>query len=235
MDFFFTGEMVKKRKSCRVAACFGYKNYVCDSRRKEPEPTSWANPERIDTDSDFEDQPKEILKRKRTPNTEKGEGKPKKVIRYGKSKGNDELKKDKTPKMVIEDDEIVTSDEGKPTIEGTPSKIPEDEEESQLKKKTQIVLKGNKKKKGLKEGKKPIHRVNFDICITTRSSPSSLQTAMKNLEDEEKEVIREMGFGSMLDLKIDTLPSKIGLWLVKNFCPDRKTIKLRESKEILIT
>lgn len=71
--------------------------------------------------------------------------------------------------------------------------------------------------------------------IKTRSSPKSLKDALKDLSMEKKEAVRQMGFGSILELQIETIPAKVAFWVVQHFCSKTCTIKLNRGKEIKIT
>jgi len=45
-------------------------------------------------------------------------------------------------------------------------------------------------------------------------SPKGLRQRIENLNDKQKEAVREIDFGSFLHLQADMIPRKLALWLV---------------------
>ena len=48
-------------------------------------------------------------------------------------------------------------------------------------------------------------------------SPKGLQQLDKNLNDKQKEAVKEIGFDSFCHLQADTIPGKLMAWLAHNF------------------
>ncbi|CAA0828830.1 Unknown protein [Striga hermonthica] len=53
--------------------------------------------------------------------------------------------------------------------------------------------------------------------IHTRTSPAIFVKAVSGLSEDQRRAVRDMGFGSLLDLTITATPTKMGYWLVDNF------------------
>ncbi|GKA42690.1 retrovirus-related pol polyprotein from transposon TNT 1-94 [Tanacetum coccineum] len=73
--------------------------------------------------------------------------------------------------------------------------------------------------------------------IKARSSPRDLVKIINGLTPLQKEDVIEMGFGSFLNdnFQINTTPTKLGLWVVENFDPDKCIIRMNDGRSILIT
>ncbi|CAI9294873.1 unnamed protein product [Lactuca saligna] len=70
--------------------------------------------------------------------------------------------------------------------------------------------------------------------LSTHMSPNSLYLAMKSLSKSQREMVRDMGFGSFLGMKIDTLPGKLAYFVVDSFTTGSCSIRVR-SGEVAIT
>ncbi|KAL2893663.1 O-fucosyltransferase 16 [Bienertia sinuspersici] len=55
------------------------------------------------------------------------------------------------------------------------------------------------------------------MCLSSRMSPSSVCSVMKNLSPSQKKAVNEIGFGSLEYLKVTQIPLQLGYWLVKHF------------------
>ncbi|XP_035845198.1 uncharacterized protein LOC110933381 [Helianthus annuus] len=53
--------------------------------------------------------------------------------------------------------------------------------------------------------------------INIRCAVNNLKDYIENMSKEQKKVVREIGFGTILSLKLHSVPCKFGYWLVKNF------------------
>ncbi|CAI9299895.1 unnamed protein product [Lactuca saligna] len=58
--------------------------------------------------------------------------------------------------------------------------------------------------------------------------------AVKGMSCSQKEMVRQMGFGAFLDIKLDSIPSRLAYYLVDKFRAKHSTIKTKKG-EILIT
>ncbi|KAL8210020.1 hypothetical protein R6Q57_006752 [Mikania cordata] len=55
--------------------------------------------------------------------------------------------------------------------------------------------------------------------IFMRCSPANLINFMEKLNEDQKKAVKEMGFGEVLCLKLHTIPTAFGYWLLKNYNP----------------
>ncbi|GKF98239.1 hypothetical protein Tco_0297022, partial [Tanacetum coccineum] len=58
------------------------------------------------------------------------------------------------------------------------------------------------------------------------SSPRVLCNAMLQLKPNQKAGLEEIGFGGMVEFKVDGIPSKLGLYVVDNFDENKMEIML---------
>ncbi|CAA0828627.1 Unknown protein [Striga hermonthica] len=68
--------------------------------------------------------------------------------------------------------------------------------------------------------------------INTRSSSAIFVKAVSGLTDDQKEAVRDMGFGRLLELTITTTPAKMGYWLVDSFNHMDRKLKLYDGEKI---
>ncbi|CAA0828630.1 Unknown protein [Striga hermonthica] len=66
------------------------------------------------------------------------------------------------------------------------------------------------------------------------SRPSMFVKAVSGLTDAKKRVVREMGLGSLLDLRVTIAPSKMGFWLVNNFNHMDRKLQLYDGEKVHI-
>nr|GEW69869.1 hypothetical protein [Tanacetum cinerariifolium] len=72
-----------------------------------------------------------------------------------------------------------------------------------------------KQKQGNTKTQKPSISNHYDV-LQTRSSPKALCNAMLKLKLNQKACLEEVRFGGMVELKVDGIPSKLGLYVVNN-------------------
>ncbi|KAJ8421176.1 hypothetical protein Cgig2_007698 [Carnegiea gigantea] len=53
--------------------------------------------------------------------------------------------------------------------------------------------------------------------FNNRMSPKGLRQLIEKLNDKQKEVVKEIGFGGFLYLQVDMILGKLAVWLVRNF------------------
>ncbi|CAA0805804.1 Phospholipase A1-Igamma3- chloroplastic [Striga hermonthica] len=68
--------------------------------------------------------------------------------------------------------------------------------------------------------------------LITRSSSTIFVKAVSGLTDVQKQAVREMGLGRLLDLTITTTPLKMGFWLVNNFNPMDRKLRLHDGEKL---
>ncbi|XP_023751925.1 uncharacterized protein LOC111900276 [Lactuca sativa] len=62
--------------------------------------------------------------------------------------------------------------------------------------------------------------------LVTRCSPGRLVNVIKQFTPEQKEAVKSMGFGSLLDLKCRTLRRSLCLWLLERFNTIRRSLEI---------
>nr|XP_043614365.1 uncharacterized protein LOC122586441 [Erigeron canadensis] len=62
--------------------------------------------------------------------------------------------------------------------------------------------------------------------LVTRCSPGRLVNVLKHFTPEQKEDVKSMGFGSLLDLKCRTLRRSLCLWLLERFNTIRRSLEI---------
>lgn len=90
-------------------------------------------------------------------------------------------------------------------------------EESPIKKKKKTNTKDDEKGEGSKDTKYN--------CLQIRTSPKNLMAIKGSLKPNQIKWIREIGMGPILDMNIDTIPSKLAYSVVDNFEPNSMVIK----------
>ncbi|KAL3645729.1 hypothetical protein CASFOL_010909 [Castilleja foliolosa] len=79
-------------------------------------------------------------------------------------------------------------------------------------------------------GKKPLATEVEPVVYPTlksRNSPGNLVSAFKAMNNAQRNDIKEMGFGRLLELEVTELPTTLSYWLLENFDPKRCEIKLQ--------
>ncbi|GJX09428.1 hypothetical protein Tco_0199287 [Tanacetum coccineum] len=99
---------------------------------------------------------------------------------------------------------------------------------------TSTFSKGKKKKKcksssKKSDGKKRKVKDKVRKSIRTRTTPTSLFSAMCILNPDRKKCIRDMGFGSMIGMAIHELPGVLGLYVMKNLDTEKNELLLSDS------
>ncbi|KAL3630436.1 hypothetical protein CASFOL_023420 [Castilleja foliolosa] len=70
--------------------------------------------------------------------------------------------------------------------------------------------------------------------LKTRNSGYTLIKAFKCLTDVQRDTVRSMGFGGLLEFNIAETPSTLGYWLFENFDPMACVVKLQEGRELRV-
>ena len=63
--------------------------------------------------------------------------------------------------------------------------------------------------------------------LRTRTSPNVLYETLKNLSEQQKKDVEEIGLGCLLEMKLDGIPSQMGYYVVDNFDPANMRLKLK--------
>nr|GMD82142.1 uncharacterized protein LOC109191529 [Ipomoea batatas] len=74
-----------------------------------------------------------------------------------------------------------------------------------------------------------------DDGLKIRAFPKILTKAVEQLSPAQRQAVKDIGLGSLLDLQITNLPHQMGLWLVENFDPRSCTLQLQNGQTIHIT
>ncbi|VFQ87214.1 unnamed protein product [Cuscuta campestris] len=142
-------------------------------------------------------------------------------------------------------DELNTDQENGEDEVNTEQECSEEEESARKKKNATVEGEGKmqykereknkqrKRKKRVRGEEGELNKIGVK-SIKTRMSPKTITELLKNLSEEQKEDVREMGFGSLLQLDITHLPLQLGYWLVENFDTRSVSLKLPSKKEIHI-
>ena len=62
--------------------------------------------------------------------------------------------------------------------------------------------------------------------LRLRTSPRQLCLCIKELTKKQRDAVRSLGFGKILSIKVDGIPSKLGHFVVYRFNPETMEIKL---------
>ncbi|XP_057805786.1 uncharacterized protein LOC131020534 [Salvia miltiorrhiza] len=77
------------------------------------------------------------------------------------------------------------------------------------------------KRRGVKENfpkKKKVRQIMASVPgLRTRTSPASLFKKISLMNEAKKQAVRDMGFGSVLQLGVRKLPGKLAFWVVEHF------------------
>ncbi|KVH97090.1 hypothetical protein Ccrd_000812 [Cynara cardunculus var. scolymus] len=94
------------------------------------------------------------------------------------------------------------------------------------------------KKDELKKNKERVHELDSSDGnkwglenLRTRTSPRTLYQTIVGLNDDQKKVVRQMGLGSLLDMTINGVPSKLVFYVVDIL--DVKKIKLKVTNGVI--
>ncbi|KAH6786408.1 hypothetical protein C2S52_005960 [Perilla frutescens var. hirtella] len=70
--------------------------------------------------------------------------------------------------------------------------------------------------------------------IVSRSSATTLVNALKRLTGKQMKEVNDMGFGLLVHLRIEKVPTRIAYWVVDNFDARRSEINLQDGKRLHI-
>ncbi|XP_057809153.1 uncharacterized protein LOC131023627 [Salvia miltiorrhiza] len=76
---------------------------------------------------------------------------------------------------------------------------------------------------------------NIHPMLRSRGSPSHLHKLISSLNDTQKEAVKHIGFGGLLHLQINELPTKLAYWVIKSFDRKELMIQLCNGKFIKVT
>ena len=86
-----------------------------------------------------------------------------------------------------------------------------------------------KKRKALSQNveveEEPYHEFS-GARILSRVKPTNLTAWFMNLNQNQRQAVHQMGFGATLRLKIDTVPTMLGYWLVENYNEKTNTLNV---------
>ncbi|XP_031099807.1 uncharacterized protein LOC116004007 [Ipomoea triloba] len=86
-----------------------------------------------------------------------------------------------------------------------------------------------------KDGRAPVGVFKEFLTIKTRCRPKPLVCAIKDFNSRQCEVVREIGFGGVLELQVTNAPLRLGYWLVTNFHPEDMSVHLPNGMKLLLT
>ncbi|XP_057774966.1 uncharacterized protein LOC130993945 [Salvia miltiorrhiza] len=71
--------------------------------------------------------------------------------------------------------------------------------------------------------------------LNTRTTPAAFHDALLKLNDAQMSAVRDIGFGSILDLKVKDLPGGLGYWILKKFNPQTFEIEVDAMRRFKVT
>ncbi|KAK9075698.1 hypothetical protein SSX86_004027 [Deinandra increscens subsp. villosa] len=89
---------------------------------------------------------------------------------------------------------------------------------------TEREVKFMKRKPKKKKSETIDSHISKQPTISTRNPPKKFVKMISKLNPNQRKTIEEIGFGSLLSLKVEKIPSVLGYWLVKNYDPDENTL-----------
>ncbi|XP_057249347.1 uncharacterized protein LOC130590809 [Beta vulgaris subsp. vulgaris] len=75
-----------------------------------------------------------------------------------------------------------------------------------------------------------VGRKNSVRKFGSRMSPSGLQSMIESMSSEQRQAVKDIGFGVFLELGFGALNNKLSLWLIENFDPYSRTLYVRDGK-----
>ena len=99
----------------------------------------------------------------------------------------------------------------------------------------ELIIIKKKQKKRVEDGKQIVIAENLSQRLLVKRKPMYFVDAISRLNEEQINSVKELGFESVLHFKIDYIPSRLALVLLKNFEENKCKIKLNNGKQIHIT
>ncbi|KAH6770763.1 hypothetical protein C2S52_015566 [Perilla frutescens var. hirtella] len=70
--------------------------------------------------------------------------------------------------------------------------------------------------------------------IASRASPAALVNALKILNEKQMKEVKDMGFGHLVHLGIEKVPTRLAFWVVDNFDARRSEINIQDGRRLHI-
>ncbi|KAI3697379.1 hypothetical protein L6452_30359 [Arctium lappa] len=157
-------------------------------------------------------------KKKRVKIPEDSDFKQEPVIEIGspsrctRSTSRSKQNKDETPKKENKDDTVILSDsKSKVKCEGSSVQGDPVSKES---KNTDSEDQEKKRKTNSKDSTDPLRKRTYIANLRTRTSPRTLKETVTGLTDDQEKAARELCLGSLLEMALDGVPSKLGFFVV---------------------
>ncbi|XP_057775144.1 uncharacterized protein LOC130994125 [Salvia miltiorrhiza] len=71
--------------------------------------------------------------------------------------------------------------------------------------------------------------------LNTRTTPASFHDSLRKLNDAQKQAVIDIGFGSILNLKVKKLPARLAFWILENFDERSCELELAGGIKVQIT
>nr|GEU59629.1 hypothetical protein [Tanacetum cinerariifolium] len=84
-----------------------------------------------------------------------------------------------------------------------------------------------------KETKTRKNEKQVSTTLRTRSSPKAMYLAFATLNSSQQACVAKMGFEGLLDFKVDSIPSRLGFYVVDKFDPVSMEIKLKNDSLVV--
>ncbi|CAH1442060.1 unnamed protein product [Lactuca virosa] len=95
------------------------------------------------------------------------------------------------------------------------------------KEKEKDQMKKTQQKQDIKKRKKKIIKKHFDT-IRNRCTPGALLSVIQGLNEVQKNCVKQMGFGGILNMKMTEVPGALSCFVLKNFNSETKKIVLQK-------
>ncbi|XP_057790613.1 uncharacterized protein LOC131007698 [Salvia miltiorrhiza] len=78
-------------------------------------------------------------------------------------------------------------------------------------------------------------RNNKGPKFNTRTTPAAFHDSLRKLNEAQKNAVREIGFGRILDLKLKDLPRHLAYWILNKFNPQTCELEIDPRRRVRIT
>ncbi|KAI3795805.1 hypothetical protein L1987_38465 [Smallanthus sonchifolius] len=157
-----------------------------------------------------------------------GRKRPKRQRKVIKDKLGDDAEED----VVVVNDETGGRKRSKKQRKVIQDKLYDDAEEDDVVENDGTGEKINRKRKRGVGKKKGLSKTpNAPKGIRSRSTPRQLCITVRRLSDKQKEAVKSMGFGKILSMRVDGIPTKLAYFVVDTFDQSKLEIDLGKHYE----
>ena len=95
----------------------------------------------------------------------------------------------------------------------------------------ELIIVNKKQKKSVEDGKQIVIAENLSQRLLVKRKPMYFVDAISGLNEKQINFVKELGFESVLHFKIDYIPSRLALVLLKIFEENKCKIKLNNGNK----